>query len=46
MYIGDWKCDKLYWRNYGCKRLKTSPVIVKTYYVFINPDGSDEVCFK
>ena len=36
----------MYWRNYGCKRLQTTPVIIKSYYVFVNPDGSDEASFK
>ena len=44
--IDDWKCDQLRWRNYGCKKLKTSPTVVKTYYVFVNPDKSDEPHFK
>ena len=44
--IDDWKCDQLRWRNYGCKKLKTSPTVVKTYYVFVNPDKSNEPLFK
>ena len=44
--IDDWKCDQLCWRNYGRKKLKTSPTVVKTYYVFVNPDKSDEPHFK
>ena len=36
----------MYWRNYGCKKLKTMPVLIKTYYVFVNPEGSDEITFK
>lgn len=36
----------MYWRNYGCKQLKMSPVVVKSYYVSVNPDGSDNTSFK
>ena len=36
----------MYWRNYGCKRLQTTPVIIKSYCVSVNPDGSDEASFK
>ena len=32
--------------NYGCKPLKTETVLMKTYYVFVNPNGSDETSFK
>ena len=44
--IDDWRCDQIYWRNYGCKPLKTEPVLIKTYYIFVNPNGSDETSFK
>ena len=46
LLLDDWKCDQLFWRNYGCKILATTPVIVKSYYVFVNPDGSNETTFK
>uniref|UniRef100_A0A1X7UQ92 Uncharacterized protein n=1 Tax=Amphimedon queenslandica TaxID=400682 RepID=A0A1X7UQ92_AMPQE len=44
--LDDWKCNELFWKNYGSKTLHTTPVIVKTYYVFVNPDGCKEPSFK
>ena len=37
------KCDQYRWRNYGRKKLQTSPVIGKTYY---HHDGTDDPEFK
>ena len=45
-HVDDWKCDQYQWRNYGRKKLQTSPVIVKTYYVFVHNDGRDDPAFK
>ena len=45
-YSDDWKCDQYHWRHYGRKRLQTTPVIIKTYYVFIAPNGKEVNCFK
>ena len=46
LHVGNWKFDQIYWRNYGCKRLKTTPILFKNYYVFVNPDGTDNPGFK
>ena len=46
LLLDDWKCDQLFWKNYGCKTLQTTPVIVKTYYVFVNPEGCNEPSFR
>ena len=45
-HVDDWKCDQYQWRNSGRKKLQTSPVIVKTYYVFVHNDGRDDPAFK
>ena len=45
-FVDDWKSDQMYWHNYGCKKLKTCHVLIKSYYVFVNPKGSDEISFK
>ena len=37
----DWKCDQIHWRHYGRKNLKTDPVIMKSYYVFVVGEGSE-----
>ena len=42
-FIDDWKCDQYQWRHYG---RKTSPVIIKTYYVFLDNKGKEETEFK
>ena len=36
----------MYWPKYGCKKLKTCHVLIKSYYVFVNPQGCDEISFK
>ena len=35
----DWKCDQIHWRHYGRKKLKTDPVIMKSYHVFVDGEG-------
>ena len=37
----DWKCDQIHWWHYGRKNLKTDPVIMKSYYVFVDGEGSE-----
>lgn len=44
--LDDWKCDQFRWRHYGRKKLQTTPVIIKTYYVFVGPDGLENTFFK
>ena len=38
-YTDDWKCDQYRWRCYGRKKLKTVPVLTKTYYSAVTYDG-------
>ena len=45
-HADDWKCDQYRWRHYGRKKLQTTPVVFKTYYVFVQADGTEEPKFK
>ena len=36
----------LKWRHYGRRKLKTDPVVTKTYYNFIGADGTENPIFK
>ncbi len=42
----DWKCDQIHWRHYGRKKLKTDPVIMKSYFVFVDGEGRECKLFK
>ena len=44
--IDNWKCDMFKWHHYGRRKLQTDPIIIKTYYNFIGPDGEENPCFK
>ena len=34
------------WHHYGRKKLQTCPVVIKTYYVFVDAAGKEEKKFK
>lgn len=44
--LDDWKCDTFKWRDNGTKKLKSTPVLVKKYYVSIKENGEISNAFK
>ena len=37
---------KIKWHHCGRKKLQTCPVVIKTYYVFVDAAGKEEKKFK
>lgn len=44
--IDDWKCDKFKWKDNCTKKLKSTPVIVKKYYICVKSTGEISTTFK